>query len=311
MNDRILTIGGVYSVTHTFFPTLPSVGGESVGTNYYVYPGGATASASLAIARYGSSCILCSKVGDDREGERLKAFLTSEGIDTRFVECVQRGKTGIIISMNEEDGGRRSLRFPACSDTLSKEDIENAFTSYPDALYITSSLPDELVLYAASEAKRQDIPIYYQPCRSKPSLHPRLLPHLEVFILDEDEVYNYCGMGVELYEKCLPACIALSRLYDARYYVIRMSERGAFIYDGMYHEIISPFPTSGIDTAAGREVFGAVLCADHIKTDNIRQAACIANAAASLAMGKRGDVQSVPTLRAITELIENSGVSLS
>ncbi len=311
MNERILIVGGIYAVMHTFLPSLPLLGGECIGTNYYIYPGGITASAAVAIARYGSGCILCSKVGGDYEGEKLKAFLQGEGIDTRFVRSEPKSKTGMIISMNEQSGGRRTVRFPMCCDSLAYDDIENAFTCYPDALYIQSQLSDELVLCAMKHASRQDIPIFFQPLKSKPTISPSLLPSLEALILDGDEVYNYCGVEVDLYEKCLPACMALSKFYDAKYIILRMPERGSFIYDGKYHEIIGTFPVDSVDTSGCREVFGSVMCADYMKTKNIRQAVCIANVAYAISGTRRGDVQSVPTLRAISDYIESNSIKLN
>ena len=61
--------------------------------------------------------------------------------------------------VNEEDGSVRRLRFPGASALLSAEDVEEAFTAYPDMVFVQLDVPVRAAVAAMVYAKRQNVPI--------------------------------------------------------------------------------------------------------------------------------------------------------
>ncbi len=309
MKKRILAVGNIYNCLYASISSLPLLNSDAYGDDFRYFPGGGILTSSVAMARFGSDVSLCAKVGDDRKAKTLLSYLQNNNIETRYIKGNRNGKTGMMIYLCEEKGGKRRIVFPMSNTSMQEDDIENAFTSYPDALYIQGDLADDITLTAFRYAKKNGCGIFYQPCKSKNKLDPKRIPPLEALILDGSEVYSLCGIDVKQYEKCLPACMALSALYDVKYTVIRMPERGTFIYDGKYHEIIRTFHTSEQDKDGCAQIFGGVMCSHYLETQNIRQAVCMGNIAYAMFADSPGDIPSAPTFEDIRRYITKNEIN--
>ena len=253
--------------------------------------------AALTFRAMGSDSIFCSAIGDDKYGERIRRFLTAAGVDCRFLRSRYKTKTGLYMTLAEEDRSRRSIRFPEANKSLTREDIEEAFMTFPDALYLQKELSDELTVAAAEIAHEKNVPVFFHPCKKRGELQPEALGKLEMVILDADEVYSYCGVAPAEYDKFLQAAMALSAHIRAKYYVIRIPDRGSFIYDGIYYEMAGEYPSTYLDENGAKEVYGAAFTAAYLGSDfNIKKASKCAAAAYAYSSSNKGDVTSVPSL---------------
>jgi len=84
---------------------------------------------------------------------------------------------------------------------------------------------------------------------------------------------------------------------------LKLGERGCFVYDGKYCDLISPYDVNVVDTTAAGDVFTAALTAEYLRTGDILGSAKFANAAGALAVSKLGAVNSVPTLEEVKKLM--------
>ncbi|MBQ3869489.1 MAG: carbohydrate kinase family protein [Clostridia bacterium] len=297
MNKRILTVSSAYMCLSAEMQCLPGGSQEREGTDYQMAPGGSGMTAALTFRAMGFDSIYCAATGDDAYGRRIGNFLSKAGVDCRYMKSVKKAKTGLYLTLNEEDKSRRFVKFPGANAMLTREDIEEAFMTYPDALYIQKELSDELTVAAVSIAHEKNVPVFFQPCRKREELQPEALGKLEMVILDADEVYSYCGTAPNEYDKFLQAAMALSSRIKAKYYVIRIPDRGTFIYDGIYYEMTGEYPSTYLDESGAKEVYGAALTAAYTGSDfNIKKAAKCAAAAYAYASSNKGDLESVPSL---------------
>ncbi len=253
--------------------------------------------AALTFRAMGFDSIYFSAVGDDKYGERIRRFLSSAGVDCRFLKECRKTKTGLYMTLTEEDKSWRAVKFPEANEKLTRADLEEAFMTFPDALYLQKELSDKLTVAAAEIAAEKNIPVFYHPCRKCGDLQPEALGKLEAVILDADEVYSYCGVEPAEYDKFLQAAMALSSRFRSKYYVIRIPDRGSFIYDGIYYEMASEYPSTYLDETGAKEVYGAAFTAAYIGSDfNMKKASKCAAAAYAYASSNKGDVTAVPSL---------------
>src|SRR5215470_12015438 len=71
-------------------PYLPPSGGFVQAADVAERPGGSGANTAMALASTGASVDMVGYVGDDQPGARLRAMLSTAGVDVRFV----RGRDG-------------------------------------------------------------------------------------------------------------------------------------------------------------------------------------------------------------------------
>lgn len=296
MNKRVLIISSAYMRLHAYLPSLPGSRQEAFGDDYIFMPGGRGVTAALTFRALGVESILCSSVGNDACGKQLCAFLAQTGIDRRFVKRVADVGTGLHMTVHEQGRPPRTVKFPQANVLIEPRDIEAAFMVYPDAVYIQNELPHKLCALAANIARSKNVPVFWHPCVPAERYAEILPVNLEAAIFDSADVGYYCGVEPTEYDKFLPAAMALASRINAKYYVIRIPDRGAFIYDGVHSEMAGEFPSTYLDEEGASAVYGASFCAAYMKTDgNVKKAARCAAAAYAYSSSYRGDVTSVPS----------------
>lgn len=308
---RILTVSGVYMSLRANVGMFPLKNQEKNGEDFKILPGGRGTVASAAFSAMGADSILCAKTANDPNGRILSEFFSAANVSLRCSERAKNVKTGYQMIMFENDGTCRTVRFPGANAVMEKDDIEEAYNSFPDAVFLQKEIPDSAIIETCRIAKEKEIPVFYQPCAKRGDLPLTALGELEMLILDSSEVFSYCGAEMGHIDKCLQACIALSSEISAKYYIIRLDdERGTFVYDGKYHAVIEPHTISSTDMGGAFEVFGAAVTYQYMKTKNVRRSVVYGNVAYALSQSRYGDVDSIPTHSEIEDFIRNNGIKL-
>ncbi len=306
---RILTVSGVYMSLRAKTGVLPLKSQEKNGESFEFLPGGRGTVTAAAFSAMGADSILCAKIANDANGKLLSEFFSVANVSLRYSEKAKNCKTGYQLTLFENDNSWRTVKFPGANYALETDDLEVAFASIPDAVFLQKELPDSIITETCRIAKEKNIPVFYQPCAKRGDLTPESLGELEMLILDSSEVYSYCGVEMKDIDKCLQACIALSSCFSAKYYVIRLGgERGTFIYDGKYHYIVEPYGDTTVDTGGAFEIFGAAVVTHYMKTQNFRQSVVYGNVAYAMSESRTGDVDSIPTQSEMIDYIKRKEI---
>ena len=123
-------------------------------------PGGPLSYAGVAVTRLGGEAILCSAVGDDPYGRDLVQFYESLGMDTRFVKTVRGGASPLGVTAERADGERRSYRSSVLSEAIDCDIVEEAFTSLPDAVWLSLEIPVSAAARVTELAREKKIPVF-------------------------------------------------------------------------------------------------------------------------------------------------------
>ncbi len=307
MKKRILVIGSANLDFVMNVKRVPAAGETLIDTGSYNYsPGGKGANAAVTVAMLEGDCIFCSRLGSDNYGTSLKKFYGECGVDTRFVKLDQSAATGLASIMVEESGMNRIIVYPGANSALSKDDIEDAFMCYPDALYLNFEIPFEMVCFACEYAKKQQIPVFIDAGAAHSSTRLDMLGAVEVFSPNESETLALTGIEPTTMESCLRACSILYKKMTSKYIVIKLGERGCFIYDGIHYNLCAPFDTVAVDTTAAGDAFTAALALEYMRCGDILKSCRYANAVGSLVVSRHGSAESIPNQKQVNELLANA-----
>lgn len=305
MNKRVLVVSSANLDFVQRMRRLPNAGETVIESASYGYvPGGKGANSAVAFARMGNDCVFCTRLGADNNGNRLRAVYDKEGIDTRFIARDRTAPTGLASILVEEDGANRIIVYPGANEKLNPSDIEEAFTCYPDAVYLQFEIPDKAVFAAARFAAEKKIPLFVDAGPARADFPLEQLGHMEIFSPNETETRVYTGITPDGGEACLRAAIKLSTMVDARYIVIKLGGRGAYIYDGKYYHIVPTIPVPVVDTTAAGDTFTAALVHFYLEGVEIERATYLANCAASIGVSRAGAYTSIPTLKEVLAFAE-------
>ena len=273
---------------------------ENDGTYSYV-PGGKGANSAVTFARFGADCVFCCKVGADANGAKLKNLYKAEGIDTRFMIEDSENPTGLASILVEKTGKNRIIVFPGANGNMRAEDLEDAFTCYPDAVYLQFEIADEAVIEACRLAAERGVPVFIDAAPARFDFPLKKLGEVEIFSPNETECRAFTGITPSNEESALKAAIRLRNMVNAKYIVIKMGEKGAFMFDGSEYFVYPAENVVPVDTTAAGDVFTAVMTYSYVQNGNIHSAIRMANVAASISVTRAGASTSIPTLAEVLE----------
>lgn len=297
MDKRILVVSSANLDFVQRMQHLPRAG-ETVteGENGYSYvPGGKGANSAVTYARLGDDCVFCARLGSDANGDRLLSVYEKEGIDTRFIARDRKVPTGLASILVEESGANRIIVYPGANNTLTAADAEDALTCYPDGVYLQFEIPDEAVLAAAHFAHEKDIPVFVDAGPARADFPLEKLGRVEIFSPNETETRIFTGIEPTNSDTCLRAAIKLGTMVDAKYIVIKLGGRGAFVYDGKYSHIVPAIPVTAVDTTAAGDTFTAAMVHFYLQGMDILSATHMGHCAAAIGVSRPGAYTSIPT----------------
>ncbi len=273
--------------------------------SYSYVPGGKGANSAITFARFGADTVFTCRVGRDANARRLVSIYQREGIDTRYIQEDPEVPTGLASILVEENGKNRIIVYPGANMTMTEEDIEAGFTCYPDALYLQLEIPDDAVLDACRRAGEADIPVFIDAGPARMDFPLDRLGHVEIFSPNENETRIFTGISPSNEDNCLRAAVKLSTLVDAKYIVLKLGERGSFIYDGSEYWSVPAEKVRAVDTTAAGDVFSAVMTYVYLQNRNIVSAVKYATCAAALSVTRPGASTSIPTLEEVITYARN------
>lgn len=300
MKKRVLVVSSANIDFVQKLTVFPERGETVVETEPYAYvPGGKGANSAIAFARLGADTVFCAKVGKDDNAKKLKKLYGAEGIDTRFVLEDREAPTGLASILVENDGANRIIVYPGANNALSENDVEEAFTSYPDGVFVQFEIPDEAVLAAARFARENNIPLFVDAGPARGDFPLDAIGKAEILSPNETECKILTGITPDSVENCLRACIRLASIVDTKYVVLKLGHRGSFVYDGKYYNIVPAHKVHVEDTTAAGDVFTAALSYAYLQKGEILEATRFATLAAAISVSRAGASTSIPTLKEV------------
>ena len=307
---RILVIGNSCVDFHIKTRRLAEKG-EKVVTpyNYDFVPGGRGLLSAVAACQLSSDVLMCTRVGDDTYGDKLRSIYVSKGIDPRFIITDKKHKTGLDTYITEGMSLPRVISCSGANSALSDEDVEEAFMSYPDAVLFHFELSDGIIFESVKQANKNKVPVMIDPCcNNLREFDFDLLGDIEIFSPNAEETYQMTGIVPDDVESCLRACIRIINLIKCHFVVIKLGAKGCFVFDGVYSQIVPAIDTQTNFRGAVGSVFNAALLHGYLRSGDIVEAAEFANAVSSLFLTKEGTFNSIPEIKEVEEYIKKTRV---
>ncbi len=140
MKKKLLVLGESYMNLQMHTNPVTKDEKTTYGDTYSFHPYGVGATTAISAAKLGADCTFCTKLGDDQNGERLKKYYKSCGIDTSFVTTDKNSKTGMSVTLFSDNQNGHTYISKSANLTLSKKDIEDAFSSCPDMFIVPQDI---------------------------------------------------------------------------------------------------------------------------------------------------------------------------
>ena len=301
MSKRVLVVSSAYMNIDLSIDRVPEADETlTVGGGVAYSPGGCGANSAVTLCNMGAETVFCARVGRDPHGETLYDYYKDMGIDVGHLAIDRENPTGCAVIMTDEGGAKRTLRYPGANCLLSERDVDEAFLSCPDALFLQLDVGDAPILYAADYAFRHEIPIFMDGGPARAGFPLEKLPPMKVFSANEEEIFAYTGILPQGADSCLAATMELLHRIKTEYVVIKLGDRGAFVCNGRRYKFLSAYSVKVADAAAAGDAFSAALTFRLLENgEDITEAVRYANAVGALTVSRKGAAYSIPTAETV------------
>lgn len=143
MNKKVLVLGNSYMNLEMKINSLQRRGNVTCGDKYSFHPYGKSAATALAVAKTGGSCIFCTKLADDTNGNRLKDYYTNCNISIHTGEMTKEFQTGQSVTLYDDSDECNHYVSKGVNNSFTKEDVDEVFSYLPDMFIV----PQEEVVF--------------------------------------------------------------------------------------------------------------------------------------------------------------------
>jgi ribokinase len=299
----VLVVGSLNIDLVVHAPRLPQPGETLTGDGFATDPGGKGANQAVAAARIGARVAMLGWIGNDEHGRRLLAALRREGIDASSVGVDEALPTGVAFIMVARDGENSIVVVPGANHGLRPRHVDEAAARLRAARVVVAQLetPQATVFHALDMARRAGA-ISLLNAAPAAVLAARQLESVQWLVVNEGEARVLLGKPVGDVAQARAAALALRALGPPDV-VITLGANGLVhaSADGVVHHTTAA--VTAVDSTGAGDTFVGVLAAALAQGWPAAEALRWGQAAASMAVTRRGAQAAMPTRAEVAALL--------
>ncbi|MDB6084813.1 MAG: Ribokinase [Gammaproteobacteria bacterium] len=273
---------------------IPRAGETLLGGEFLTAAGGKGANQAVGAARAGGKVTFIARMGKDVLGDQAMADLRRDGIDVSRVVRDPSAASGVALIFVAQDGENSIAVAGGANAKLSPADVKKSARIIRSAAMLVAQLETPLatVRTAARIAAQAGVPVILNPAPAR-ALPDSLLELVSILTPNETEAELLTGIEVKDELGAAKACAAL-RSRGVGTVIITLGSRGAFAADATGQHWVPGFKVKAVDTTAAGDMFNGALAVALAEGRALLDAVRFANAAAALAVTRRGAQPSAP-----------------
>lgn len=279
--SRVAVIGIAGESVFLTLNEFGKIGETTVANDIHRELGGKGFNQAVAAARFGAECSFLCAVNEN-DTERFSQIAKSVGIEPFFIPKKEESPYAVITT-NRSGENCVCVYRGAELEEGDVDSFENEIKS-ADILLINNETPTIVNKRAAAIAKKYGKKVILNPAPAR-KYDSDFLRKIDLFTPNEHETE-----GLEDFENV----------------IVTLGDKGCMIKSS--GEIIPPYKTERVvDTTGAGDTFNGVLAACLSEGEDIKAACKKANLAASIKVGKKYILNSIPTRQDITEREQKNG----
>ena len=279
-----LNIDLIYSVDHIVVP------GETLDAGALEKSaGGKGANQAAAAAKAGADVCLAGRIGGD--GAFLLSMLEPCGVDTGFV-ATGPGSTGQALIQLDRNGQNAIVYYAGENGEITAAQAEAVISKFGegDIISLQNELPHTAEMMKAAHKKR--IKIVYNPSPWNVQIRNFPLELVDIFIVNEIEGPALAGLPPQTVPEKVLDC--LTGQFPGKEIILTAGKDGAYYGCGNVREKGNALSLPVEDTTGAGDTFTGYYLAARMKNHSVSDALNYACRAASIAVSRKGALQSIP-----------------
>lgn len=284
-----LNIDYVYAVPHIV------IEGETLASlTMRKSAGGKGANQAAAIAKAGLDVYMAGKIGSD--GLFLVDYLKSYNVDTRLIKTDSKA-TGNAIIQVDKNGKNCIILFPGGNMEISKEDIDSTLSQFDKGDILVLQNEINSIGDIIKKAKDRGLRICFNPSPFDDEIKNLPLNLVDIIVVNEIEGRALANMPDDTsYDDILNKLVFD---YPNAQIILTVGKDGALYAKNSYRAKGSIVDTPVVDTTAAGDTFIGFFLASSEKGYDIEKSLSIACKASSIAVSRKGAMESIPFAKEI------------
>lgn len=286
---RIVNFGSlnydyVYNVDHIVIP------GETISsTDLSVFCGGKGLNQSIALSLAGTEVFHAGLIGED--GDLLLETCKQYGVNAEHINKTPVRSGNAIIQVSNS-GQNSIVLFGGANRQNTREYVDEVLSAFCEGDYILLQNEMNLTEYIIEKAYAKKMCIVLNPSPFNDVLENCDLKKISIFLLNEVEGMQLTGENEV--GKILPA---IHRMYPSARTVLTLGKKGVVYSDGTKTVSHGIYDVNVVDTTAAGDTFTGYFIASLLAEKSVEESLRRASIASSLAVSKRGAVDSIPKIK--------------
>jgi len=311
----VLCLGDmVADIFATPVPRLPQPGEMLLADRVAVFPGGNALNTAVALRRLGAQVAIAGSIGADPLGDVLLAQLAVIGLDVRGVQRQPGANTAATLIFRVEGEDRRYVHSLGAAGRFTGEGVPESLIPHHGIVFVGGYLKlaawrDEALVATLEQARQRHCKVVLNvsiPRASDVQMERclRLLPHVDVFVPNEDEAHLLTG-------ERRPAAQALAlRQAGAGSVVITRGPGGLYADDSCRLIELGVFSVPLVDPSGCGDCFTAGLMMGLLQEWDMLRTLEFASAVAALGATALGCTSGVPALEEVLRFVEENDIEV-
>jgi len=288
---RVLVVGSSNLDLSIYCDRLPGSGETLLGGNFASAIGGKGANQATAASRAGADILFVSAIGEDAQGEQIRAFFSAEGIETRWIATGKQEPTGIAVILVDKQGNNSIVVAQGANAAITPSDMGGIPFHTCSHVLVSLEIPMDVVMEVARRARAAGCVVVLNPAPAA-TLPDELLRHVNILVPNEHEV-GVIAAGADAEKVHAEAARKFFEM-GGDSLIITLGRDGAKVICPSCTEIVSGREVTAVDTVGAGDCFCGVFVASLAAGQPLLDAIRIANHAAALSVQKRGAIPSYP-----------------
>lgn len=256
-------------------------------------PGGAPLNVAIHLKNLGYYAEIVSKVGNDKEGEDLLRFISTNKLSVNYISKDNHYPTGkVIVSLDNKGKATYEICNPSAWDYIElNQEIQKLSLEANMIIYGTLSSRNPVsrdTLHGLLQSKAiKIIDVNLRPPYNNRDVIEPLLHKANIIKLNDDELVEIASWhGITMPEN--NAIEWLCNFYDCSMVLLTLGERGAILYSNGTSYKHDGFKIKAIDTVGSGDSFLAAAIASIIEKETVENVLDFACATGSFVATKKG-----------------------
>ncbi len=298
---KVIVFGGINLDLFAYIPRSARQGETITASSIEFYLGGKGANQAVAAARLGAEVAFVGTVGNDEFGEKLIKMISSENIDTSYLNS-KAGQTGTALINVLEDSSNEVISYPGTNKLTRDTFINESLLSEAEIIICQMEVNEEETFNLFKRAKKNNCTTILNLAPYK-KINTQILSFTDILIVNETEFSELSGIELDLINEDLSMDDSNSlTLLKSIELIITLGKRGVLIFSKGNKTFIAGEKVKAVDTVGAGDCFVGVMGYGILNGKDLLTASKLANKAASISVTKKGAAASMPFLKDIPDL---------